>query len=149
MASQAKYKETSGNILACGPVFVPSVFDDYCAAGVRQNKTSSLPSPPMSPYAGEAAQHLLLHLLPVHQCRQPAVHPHHTHPQRLNSTFNSRTSFSIDDVSCVDISNIVRFSFFPAQECGIHKKEQCYPLAFGVPAALMFVALGKNPAVMM
>ncbi|XP_051475954.1 solute carrier family 15 member 1 [Apus apus] len=30
---------------------------------------------------------------------------------------------------------------FRAQECGIHSKQQCYPLAFGVPAALMGVAL--------
>ncbi|KFQ67353.1 Solute carrier family 15 member 1, partial [Phaethon lepturus] len=30
-----------------------------------------------------------------------------------------------------------------AQECGIHSKQRCYPLAFGVPAALMAVALGK------
>lgn len=29
-----------------------------------------------------------------------------------------------------------------AQECGIHKKQECYPLAFGVPAALMVIALG-------
>ncbi|NXG56997.1 S15A1 protein, partial [Hemiprocne comata] len=28
-----------------------------------------------------------------------------------------------------------------AQQCGIHSKQQCYPLAFGVPAALMAVAL--------
>ncbi|XP_038615065.1 solute carrier family 15 member 1 isoform X2 [Tachyglossus aculeatus] len=27
------------------------------------------------------------------------------------------------------------------QECGIHSKQSCYPLAFGVPAALMAVAL--------
>ncbi|NXG29750.1 S15A1 protein, partial [Dromaius novaehollandiae] len=27
------------------------------------------------------------------------------------------------------------------QECGIHSKQRCYPLAFGVPAALMAVAL--------
>uniref|UniRef100_A0A3P9MPA4 Solute carrier family 15 member 1 n=1 Tax=Oryzias latipes TaxID=8090 RepID=A0A3P9MPA4_ORYLA len=27
------------------------------------------------------------------------------------------------------------------QECGIHTQQQCYPLAFGVPAALMAVAL--------
>lgn len=33
---------------------------------------------------------------------------------------------------------------FPAKECGIHTLQQCYPLAFGVPAALMFVALSKN-----
>ncbi|NXU80830.1 S15A1 protein, partial [Oreotrochilus melanogaster] len=30
-----------------------------------------------------------------------------------------------------------------AQECGIHSKQRCYPLAFGVPAALMAVALGE------
>ncbi|NXY73744.1 S15A1 protein, partial [Glareola pratincola] len=28
-----------------------------------------------------------------------------------------------------------------AQECGIHSKQRCYPLAFGVPAALMAIAL--------
>ncbi|XP_037552302.1 solute carrier family 15 member 1b [Nematolebias whitei] len=28
-----------------------------------------------------------------------------------------------------------------AQKCGIHSQQQCYPLAFGVPAALMVVAL--------
>ncbi|NWX14632.1 S15A1 protein, partial [Aegotheles bennettii] len=28
-----------------------------------------------------------------------------------------------------------------AQECGIHAKQRCYPLAFGVPAALMAIAL--------
>uniref|UniRef100_A0A8C9FJC1 Solute carrier family 15 member 1 n=1 Tax=Pavo cristatus TaxID=9049 RepID=A0A8C9FJC1_PAVCR len=28
-----------------------------------------------------------------------------------------------------------------AQECGIHSRQQCYPLAFGVPAALMAVSL--------
>ncbi|NXN26883.1 S15A1 protein, partial [Nycticryphes semicollaris] len=28
-----------------------------------------------------------------------------------------------------------------AQECGIHSKQRCYPLAFGVPAVLMAVAL--------
>ncbi|NXY43523.1 S15A1 protein, partial [Ceuthmochares aereus] len=27
------------------------------------------------------------------------------------------------------------------QECGIHSKQRCYPLAFGVPAALMAIAL--------
>lgn len=31
-----------------------------------------------------------------------------------------------------------------AQECGIYSHQQCYPLAFGVPAALMFVALGTR-----
>uniref|UniRef100_A0A8C3K0Z3 Solute carrier family 15 member 1 n=1 Tax=Calidris pygmaea TaxID=425635 RepID=A0A8C3K0Z3_9CHAR len=28
-----------------------------------------------------------------------------------------------------------------AQECGIHSKQRCYPLAFGVPAALMAISL--------
>uniref|UniRef100_A0A672K675 Solute carrier family 15 member 1-like n=1 Tax=Sinocyclocheilus grahami TaxID=75366 RepID=A0A672K675_SINGR len=28
-----------------------------------------------------------------------------------------------------------------AQECGIHTQQQCYPLAFGVPAALMVISL--------
>uniref|UniRef100_A0A8C2JQJ9 Solute carrier family 15 member 1a n=1 Tax=Cyprinus carpio TaxID=7962 RepID=A0A8C2JQJ9_CYPCA len=31
--------------------------------------------------------------------------------------------------------------FFLTQECGIHTQQQCYPLAFGVPAALMVVSL--------
>jgi len=31
-----------------------------------------------------------------------------------------------------------------AQECGIHTQQQCYPLAFGVPAALMVISLGKT-----
>lgn len=33
---------------------------------------------------------------------------------------------------------------FSAQECGIYSKQSCFPLAFGVPAALMVVALGKD-----
>ena len=41
--------------------------------------------------------------------------------------------------TCVNV-----FVWFPAQECGIHAKMKCYPLAFGVPAALMVVALSKN-----
>ena len=31
-----------------------------------------------------------------------------------------------------------------AQECGIYTHRQCYPLAFGIPAGLMFVALGMR-----
>lgn len=31
-----------------------------------------------------------------------------------------------------------------AQKCGIHSQQNCYPLAFGVPAALMVVALGMS-----
>lgn len=30
-----------------------------------------------------------------------------------------------------------------AQECGIHTKQECYPLAFGIAAALMVVSLGR------
>lgn len=30
-----------------------------------------------------------------------------------------------------------------ASQCGIHAKQECYPLAFGVPAILMAVALGR------
>ncbi|KAL1268291.1 hypothetical protein QQF64_033654 [Cirrhinus molitorella] len=30
---------------------------------------------------------------------------------------------------------------FRAQECGIHAKQQCFPLAFGVPATLMVISL--------
>ncbi|TRY88874.1 hypothetical protein DNTS_016951 [Danionella cerebrum] len=30
---------------------------------------------------------------------------------------------------------------FSTQQCGIHTQQQCYPLAFGVPAALMVVSL--------
>lgn len=33
--------------------------------------------------AGQAEKHLLLHLLPLHQRRQPAVHSHHPHPERF------------------------------------------------------------------
>lgn len=35
-----------------------------------------------------------------------------------------------------------RLSLRAAQECGFNGKQECYPLAFGVPAALMVVALG-------
>lgn len=44
------------------------------------------------------------------------------------------------DITCWILQMCV---WFPAQQCGIHSKQQCYPLAFGVPAALMFVALSK------
>lgn len=46
---------------------------------------------------------------------------------------------------CPDQSDLTSvFCLHPsaAQECGIHTKQECYPLAFGVPAALMVVALG-------
>lgn len=43
-------------------------------------------------------------------------------------------------------SNVLAYHlcvFGSGEECGIHTKQRCYPLAFGVPAALMAVALGK------
>lgn len=36
---------------------------------------------------------------------------------------------------CVNLST--------GQDCGIHSTQKCYPLAFGVPAALMVVSLGE------
>uniref|UniRef100_A0A8D0GK57 Solute carrier family 15 member 1 n=1 Tax=Sphenodon punctatus TaxID=8508 RepID=A0A8D0GK57_SPHPU len=38
------------------------------------------------------------------------------------------------------ISTIIT-PIFRGEQCGIHTKQQCYPLAFGVPAALMAVSL--------
>ena len=38
-------------------------------------------------------------------------------------------------------------SLSAAQECGIYSQQKCYSLAFGVPAALMVVALGKSLSV--
>uniref|UniRef100_A0AAQ6A410 Solute carrier family 15 member 1 n=1 Tax=Amphiprion ocellaris TaxID=80972 RepID=A0AAQ6A410_AMPOC len=48
-------------------------------------------------------------------------------------TQNTQLGIIPDSNKCVDV--------FPAQECGIYTKQQCYPLAFGVPAALMVVSL--------
>lgn len=60
----------------------------------------------------------------------------------------SQSSNYVRDITCGSKKNnkkkLVCGLWFPAQECGIHKKMQCYPLAFGVPAALMVVALSKN-----
>ncbi|XP_036946325.1 solute carrier family 15 member 1-like [Acanthopagrus latus] len=60
------------------------------------------------------------------------------HQEKQRSTFFSIFYLSINAGSLLStiITPILR-----AQECGIHKKMQCYPLAFGVPAALMVVAL--------
>lgn len=91
---------------------------------------------------GEAEKHLLLHLLPVHQCRQSAVHHHHSHPQRY-STVGPFQNVSFG-ATCMEKRTCV---WFAAQECGIYTKQKCYPLAFGVPAALMVVALGKDSGV--
>ncbi|EHH58675.1 hypothetical protein EGM_08584 [Macaca fascicularis] len=43
--------------------------------------------------------------------------------------------------TCWDAIGIWSKRFLPFQQCGIHSKQACYPLAFGVPAALMAVAL--------
>uniref|UniRef100_A0A3Q2U6B7 Solute carrier family 15 member 1 n=1 Tax=Fundulus heteroclitus TaxID=8078 RepID=A0A3Q2U6B7_FUNHE len=58
--------------------------------------------------------------------------------EKQRSTFFSIFYLSINAGSLLStvITPILR-----AQKCGIHTKQQCYPLAFGVPAALMVVAL--------
>ncbi|NP_001281114.1 solute carrier family 15 member 1b [Cynoglossus semilaevis] len=60
------------------------------------------------------------------------------HQEKQRSTFFSIFYLSINAGSLLStvITPILR-----AQQCGIHTKQQCYPLAFGVPAALMVVAL--------
>ncbi|XP_056606416.1 solute carrier family 15 member 1b [Triplophysa dalaica] len=60
------------------------------------------------------------------------------HQEKQRSTFFSIFYLSINAGSLLStlITPILR-----SQECGIHTKQQCYPLAFGVPAALMLVAL--------
>nr|BAM67012.1 peptide transporter 1 [Anguilla japonica] len=58
--------------------------------------------------------------------------------EKQRSTFFSIFYLSINAGSLLStlITPILR-----AQECGIHTHQKCYPLAFGVPAALMVVAL--------
>ncbi|NXT68026.1 S15A1 protein, partial [Chaetops frenatus] len=58
--------------------------------------------------------------------------------EKQRSTFFSLFYLSINAGSL--ISTIVTPTL-RATECGIHTKQQCYPLAFGVPAILMAVAL--------
>ncbi|NXY60015.1 S15A1 protein, partial [Callaeas wilsoni] len=58
--------------------------------------------------------------------------------ERQRSIFFSLYYLSINAGSL--ISTIVT-PILKATECGIHSKQQCYPLAFGVPAILMAVAL--------
>uniref|UniRef100_A0A3Q3VW94 Uncharacterized protein n=1 Tax=Mola mola TaxID=94237 RepID=A0A3Q3VW94_MOLML len=60
------------------------------------------------------------------------------HQEKQRSTFFSIFYLSINAGSL--LSTLIT-PILKAQECGIHSKQQCYPLAFGVPAALMFVAL--------
>ncbi|NXV79570.1 S15A1 protein, partial [Atlantisia rogersi] len=60
------------------------------------------------------------------------------HQEKQRSRFFSIFYLSINAGSLLStiITPILR-----AQECGIHSKQRCYPLAFGVPAALMAIAL--------
>ncbi|XP_023285548.1 solute carrier family 15 member 1-like [Seriola lalandi dorsalis] len=60
------------------------------------------------------------------------------HQEKQRSTFFSIFYLSINAGSLLStvITPVLR-----AQECGIHTKQKCYSLAFGVPAALMVVAL--------
>uniref|UniRef100_A0A8C8E3J8 Solute carrier family 15 member 1 n=1 Tax=Oryzias sinensis TaxID=183150 RepID=A0A8C8E3J8_9TELE len=63
------------------------------------------------------------------------------HQEKQRGTFFSIFYLSINAGSLLStiITPILR-----GQECGIHTQQQCYPLAFGVPAALMAVALSKD-----
>ncbi|KFV62808.1 Solute carrier family 15 member 1, partial [Dryobates pubescens] len=58
--------------------------------------------------------------------------------EKQRSSFFSVFYLSINAGSLIStiITPILR-----AEQCGIHSKQQCYPLAFGVPAALMAVSL--------
>uniref|UniRef100_A0A8B9JLA5 Solute carrier family 15 member 1a n=1 Tax=Astyanax mexicanus TaxID=7994 RepID=A0A8B9JLA5_ASTMX len=60
------------------------------------------------------------------------------HQTRQRSTFFSVFYLCINGGSLLStlITPILR-----GQECGIHTQQKCYPLAFGVPAALMVVSL--------
>ncbi|XP_016364322.1 solute carrier family 15 member 1-like [Sinocyclocheilus rhinocerous] len=60
------------------------------------------------------------------------------HQEKQRSSFFSIFYLSINAGSLLStlITPILR-----AQECGIYSKQSCFPLAFGVPAALMVVAL--------
>ncbi|KAL2081631.1 hypothetical protein ACEWY4_023484 [Coilia grayii] len=60
------------------------------------------------------------------------------HQTRQRSTF-----FSVFYL-CINAGSLLSTIITPilrGQECGIHSQQKCYPLAFGVPAALMVVAL--------
>uniref|UniRef100_A0A8C2CYD7 Solute carrier family 15 member 1 n=1 Tax=Cyprinus carpio TaxID=7962 RepID=A0A8C2CYD7_CYPCA len=63
------------------------------------------------------------------------------HQEKQRSTFFSIFYLSINAGSLLStlITPILR-----AQECGIYSKQSCFPLAFGVPAALMVVSFGKS-----
>uniref|UniRef100_A0A669EIE8 Solute carrier family 15 member 1 n=1 Tax=Oreochromis niloticus TaxID=8128 RepID=A0A669EIE8_ORENI len=63
------------------------------------------------------------------------------HQEKQRSTFFSIFYLSINAGSLIStlITPILR-----GRTCGIHIQQECYPLAFGVPAALMVVALSKD-----
>ncbi|NXJ93600.1 S15A1 protein, partial [Corythaixoides concolor] len=55
-----------------------------------------------------------------------------------------RTSFFSIFYLAINAGSLISTIVTPilrAQECGIHSRQRCYPLAFGVPAALMAVSL--------
>ncbi|KAM3585508.1 uncharacterized protein V6R79_019525 [Siganus canaliculatus] len=60
------------------------------------------------------------------------------HQEKQRSLFFSIFYLSINAGSL--LSTVIT-PILKAQQCGIHTKQQCYPLAFGVPAALMLVSL--------
>ncbi|XP_068602845.1 solute carrier family 15 member 1 [Brachionichthys hirsutus] len=60
-----------------------------------------------------------------------------------NQESQRRTFFSVFYL-CINGGSLLSTIITPvlrAQECGIHSQQECYPLAFGVPAVLMVVAL--------
>lgn len=84
---------------------------------------------------------ILLHFLHVDQCRQPAVHCHHTHPEK----WALNTCDLPTEVHCVTTISVFQCCFAPAGDVQCFGGD-CYALAFGVPAALMIVALGECPS---
>lgn len=64
--------------------------------------------------------------------------------QFANHQENQRRTFFSVFYLCINGGSLLSTIITPilrAQTCGIHTKMECYPLAFGVPAALMVVAL--------
>uniref|UniRef100_A0A3B4ABV9 Solute carrier family 15 member 1 n=1 Tax=Periophthalmus magnuspinnatus TaxID=409849 RepID=A0A3B4ABV9_9GOBI len=64
--------------------------------------------------------------------------------QFTNEQENQRRTFFSVFYLCINGGSLLSTIITPilrAQQCGIHTKMECYPLAFGVPAALMVVAL--------
>lgn len=94
----------------------------------------------LSVNAGKAKKYLLLCVLLVHQWGEPPVNHYYSHPQRYTGAEEQLQAHLCPDQQTLTAVFSLRPS--AAQECGIHTKQECYPLAFGVPAALMVVALG-------